>query len=125
MIKLSEYAKQNGVSYEAVRKQVKRYRTELGEHISIIKKTQYLDDEAISFLDKKRKENPIIIVEADKNERLEQLEIENKRLLVKVAELQDALLKEKDQVKVLQEEKIALLEQKNTKPNFWRWLRKE
>ena len=113
MITLREYAKRNNVSYEAVRKQVVRYKLELDGHISKIKKTQYLDDDAVKFLDSKRQENPIIIQEADRSERIEQLEAENKILLLKVAELQEALIQEKDQVKLLQTEKIALLEAKN------------
>ena len=40
---------------------------------------------------------------------------------LKVAELQDSLLKEKDEVKLLQEEKILLLEGNQARPwwKFW------
>ena len=47
--------------------------------------------------------------------------MENKALLLKVAELQEALLKEKDQVKLLQNEKIELLEAKNQKAEKKWW----
>ena len=119
MITLKEYAQRSGVTYEAVRKQVIRYKDELGEHVSIVKRTKYLDDEAVAFLDGKRKENPIFIQEADRSEKIERLEMENKALLVKIAELQEELLKEKDQVKLLQNEKIELLEQKNQETKRW------
>lgn len=112
MVSMREYAAQKGVSYEAVRKQVSRYKKELEGHITKVSRTQYLDDEAVAFLDGKRQENPVILLQMDKDEEIQRLHDENKALLLKVAELQDALLKEKDTVKELQTEKIALLEAK-------------
>ena len=113
MISIKDYAKNKGVSYEAVRKQVNRYKGELDGHIHKQNRTQYLDDEAVTFLDSKRAESPVILLQMDKDEEIQRLNDENKALLIKVAELQDALIKEKDNVKLLQEEKIALLEAKN------------
>ena len=121
MVSLKEYAKNKGVSYEAVRKQVNRYKDELKGHISKVNRTQYLDEEAVAFLDSKRAESPIIIMESGKDEEIQRLEMENKALLLKVAELQEALLKEKDQVKLLQNEKIELLEAKNQKSEKKWW----
>ena len=117
MISIKDYAKQKGVSYEAIRKQVHRYREDLGEHLVKKNRIQYLDEEAVAFLDARRAENPVIILEASKDEELLALRREKEALLVKVAELQDALLREKDRVSVLQEEKIALLEDKTTRNN--------
>lgn len=114
MISLKEYAQNKGCSYEAVRKQVNRYKDEIEEHIVKVGRTQYLDDEAVAFLDEKRADNPIILMETGKDEELKRLEAENKALLIKIAELQEALLYEKDQVKALQEDKIKLLEQKES-----------
>lgn len=111
MISMKEYAKQKGITYEAVRKQVSRYKEELEGHISKSNRTQYLDDEAVAFLDKKRAESPIIIMEQNKDDEILRLQDENKALLLKVAELQDALIHEKDRVQQLQDEKIALLEE--------------
>ena len=121
MVSIREYAKNKGCSYEAVRKQVSRYRSELEGHISKVGRTQYLDDAAVEFLDKKRADNPIVIMETSKDEELKRLEAENKALLVKIAELQEALLYEKDQVKLLQEDKIRLLEQKDEKKPWWKF----
>lgn len=121
MVSLKEYAKNKGVSYEAVRKQVNRYKDELKGHISKVNRTQYLDEEAVAFLDSKRAESPIIIMESGKDEEIQRMEMENKALLLKVAELQEALLKEKDQVKLLQNEKIELLEAKNQKAEKKWW----
>lgn len=127
MVSMREYAAQKGVSYEAVRKQVNRYKKELEGHITKVSRTQYLDDEAVAFLDEKRQENPVILLQADKDEEIQRLHDENKALLLKVAELQDALLKEKDTVKELQTEKIALLETKQEqeaakRKSWWGWL---
>jgi len=113
MTSIKDYAKQKNISYEAVRKQVRRYQKELEGHISRTNRTQYLDDEAVAFLDQKRAESPIIILESSKDEEIQRLSLENKALLLKVADLQEQLLSEKDQVKQLQQEKIALLEHVN------------
>lgn len=121
MVTIKEYAKNKGVSYEAVRKQLNRYSGELKGHVTKVGRTQYLDEEAILFLDGKRAENPIVILETSKDEELQRLEAENKTLLLKIAELQDELLREKDQVKQLQTEKIELLEAKNEKKRWGFW----
>lgn len=119
MISIKEYAKSKGVSYEAVRKQVARYEKELKDHVKKVNRTKYLDDEAVAFLDEKRADNPIIIMESSKDEEIQRLYDENKMLLMKVAELQEALLREKDEVKLLQNEKIELLEAKKKKKRWF------
>lgn len=121
MITLKEYAINNNISYEAVRKQVVRYKYELDGHIIKIRRTQFLDDEAVTFLDSKRQENPIIVQQADQSEEIAQLKREKEALLIKIATLQEELLKEKDQVKVLQNEKIELLEAKNQEAQSKWW----
>lgn len=103
MISLKDYAKSKKISYEAVRKQVARYKTELEGHISKIHRTQYLDDAAIKFLDEKRAINPVAIIQIDKDEEIERLKEENKSLLVNVATLQDSLLKSQSQIERLKE----------------------
>lgn len=121
MITIKDYAKSYGVSYEAIRKQVNRYKNELDGHILKNGRTQYLDDEAVAFLDSKRAETPVVILGNDKDEEIQRLQNENKALLLKVAQLQEDLLREKDQVKLLQTEKIELLEAKSKK---FRWFRR-
>ncbi len=111
MISMKDYAASKGVSYEAVRKQVNRYKDELDGHIFKQGRTQYLDDEAIAFLDDKRKNNPVVVLNTNKDEEIERLERENKALLLKIAELQESLLISKDTISALQTERIAFLEQ--------------
>ena len=116
VISLKDYAKQNNISYEAVRKQVVRYADELGAHIIRDGRQQFLDDEAVAFLDAKRQKNPVAIIQMDKDERIEALEEENKILLKKLNLVQDELIKEKDKVQTLLDEKreeIKLLEVQN------------
>lgn len=73
MMTLREYAADQGVSYEAVRKQLKRYETELSGHISKEKGVQYLDDYAVHFLTEKRNAQPIVIVNKDQTAHINDL----------------------------------------------------
>lgn len=116
VITLRDYAKQNNISYEAVRKQVVRYQDELAGHLIKDGRQQFLDEEAVAFLDARRQKNPVAIIQIEKDEKIEQLENENKQLLLKLAAVQDALLTEKDKTDALLAEKrdeIALLEADN------------
>lgn len=92
MISLKDYAKSNCISYEAVRKQVARYKNELGEHIIMHGRQQFLDEFAVNFLDDKRKKNPVVIQTVSKDERITELEQElseiQKKMLKREAELQ-------------------------------------
>lgn len=92
MISLKDYAKNKNVSYEAIRKQVNRYKTELKEHIHKVNRTQYLDDEAVAFLDSKRTEGLVILLQMDKDEEIQRLSDENKALLVQIAQIQNELI---------------------------------
>lgn len=96
MVTIKEYAAKKNVSYEAVRKQVNRYRGELGEHLYKHGRTQYLDEEGEAFLDNKRLSNPVVLVEKNKDEQLDELQRENDSLRIKIMELQEQLLSSKD-----------------------------
>lgn len=115
VISLKDYAKQNNVSYEAVRKQVVRYADELGAHIIRDGRQQFLDEEAIAFLDAKRQKNPVAIIQMDKDERIEALQNELNLAKNLIIELQDERNKLKDRNYALEQEtaKIALLEADN------------
>jgi len=86
VITLKDYADQKNVSYEAVRKQVARYANELGDHIIKDGRQQFLDEEAVAFLDSKRQKNPVVIYQQDKDDTIEQLRIEKENHLIKIAE---------------------------------------
>lgn len=92
MESIKNYAKARNISYEAARKQVKRYSVELEGHIRTQNRTQYLDNYAVELLDSHRQSSPIVIMQQDKDDELQQLRQENKALLQQVAALQDKLL---------------------------------
>ena len=107
------------VSYEAIRKQIKRYDAELEGHLIKQNRFLMLDDEAVQFLDGKRSENPVIVYEQNKDEELEQLRQENKMLLIQMNTVQDQLGKvqqkliaEMSTTKLLTQEKVQYLEYK-------------
>lgn len=91
VISLKDYAKQKNISYEAVRKQVNRYKDELEGHLIKDGRQQFLDEEAVAFLDGKRQKNPITLVQDRKNEVIEDLQQENKNLLIKIAAQADQI----------------------------------
>lgn len=91
VISLKEYAAQKNISYEAVRQQVVRYKDELAGHVIRDGRQQFLDDEAVAFLDAKRQKNPVAIIQMDKDEQIEALEEQVKQLLVKTAAQADRI----------------------------------
>lgn len=92
IMSIKDYARARKITYEAARQQVKRYEKELQGHIHRQNRTQYLDDYAVGLLDDHRQQNPVVVVNQDRDAELEQLRSENKTLLQQVAMLQDKLL---------------------------------
>lgn len=92
VMSIKNYAKARNISYEAARQQVKRYADELDGHITRQNRTQYLDDFAVELLDEHRQQNPVVVINQDRDEALEQLREENKALTQRVMLLQDKLL---------------------------------
>lgn len=109
MISLKDYAAQKNITYEAVRKSVARYKDELDGHIIKVDRKQYLDDEAVAFLDDKRQKNPVVIIQQDKDEQIEQLRRENNQLKNELLAAQKAMLDQKDEILRLKDENHALL----------------
>lgn len=91
VISLKDYAAQKNISYEAVRQQVVRYKDELAGHVIRDGRQQFLDEEAVAFLDAKRQKNPVAIIQMDKDEQIEDLEDQVKKLLVKTAAQADRI----------------------------------
>lgn len=92
MISFKDFARENSISYEAVRQQCKRYSIELDGHIYKEGRTQFLDDYAVEFLKTKRQKNPVVVLDLSKDEELEHLRQENKSLLIKLTEAQDSVI---------------------------------
>lgn len=109
MISMKDYAEQKNISYEAVRKSVARYKDELEGHIIKVDRTQFLDDEAVAFLDEKRQKNPVVIIQQSKDEEIEQLRREKELLKDDLIAAQKMLLAQKDEIARLTAENHALL----------------
>lgn len=86
MITIKDYAKESGVSYEAVRQRIKRYEKELEGHIHRQGRIQYLDDVAVAFLNEHRLLNPTVLYDRGAGEDFRALQ----------QELQDAKAEAKD-----------------------------
>lgn len=112
MITIRDYADKKKISYEAVRKQLKRYTQELKGHITVQNRTQYLDDFAVTFLDDKRKQSPVVIVEEARKEEYEAAKIQIEELKQTIIDLQNKLNVSKDKIMSLQEEKMTLIEER-------------
>lgn len=117
MLSLRQIAERQNVSYEAIRKQVVRYEEDLKGHIAVKNRTQYLDEWAVKFLQDRRRESPVVIVNQEKEEELkdlkDQVETLRTQLLTAQKELlksQEERLKAQDQIILLQEESRKTLE---------------
>ena len=74
MMTIKDYAKEQGVSYEAVRKQLSRYKNQLDEHIIKKGRQQFLDEYAVDFLTEKRNSQPVVVINQDQTNRINELE---------------------------------------------------
>lgn len=110
LITIKQYAQSQHISYEAIRKQVVAYKHDLQDHIIRKGRTQYLDEYAIEFLTKRRRESPVIVLEQSKDETIADLKDQIDALRVQLMTAQNELLREKDHIIELQEESRKSLE---------------
>lgn len=101
-VTIRDFANSQGISYEAVRKQLKKYADELNEHISVKGRTKYLDTYAVDFLSKKRRESPVILLQQDAISERERLKEEADRL-------KNALLDAQQKIIELQEDNKKMI----------------
>lgn len=137
MITIKEYADLHGKSVQSVYKQLKSKENAklLDGHIFTEKinnkNVKMLDDIAVKILDNASKQSIQIVTQNGDKEKIERLEEENKNLLMQIASIQQELIKtqkelsqEKDNVKLLQEQRIQLLESKEEpkeKKSWWKF----
>ena len=110
LVTLKKYAEDQGISYEAVRKQVIRYAEELSGHIIKQDRTQYLDPWAVEFLTNRRRESPIVMMNMDQSEENERLKEQVEILKSQLMTAQNELLKAKDRIIDLQDEAQKTIE---------------
>lgn len=111
MISMKDYAKQSGLSYEAVRKKVNRYEKELEGHIKKQHRTKYLDEYAVEFLEAHRDHKTMQIIEPD--EYCKSLEKANRELLEMLNNAKDRIIELTEANAELQiaEKEVKLLEE--------------
>ena len=99
-MQIKDYAKSRGITYEAVRRQIKQYAKDLEDHVTKQGKTYLLDDKAVTILDGHRI-NKTVVVEPTDNMVKDEVE----RLKAEIDQL-------KNQVIALQNDKIKYVEDK-------------
>ena len=99
-MQIKDYAKSRGITYEAVRRQLKQYDKDLKDHVTKQGKTYLLDDKAVTILDGHRI-NKTVVVEPTDNMVKDEVE----RLKAEISHL-------KDQVIALQNDKLKYVEDK-------------
>ena len=108
---IKNYADNRHVSYEAVRKQIKKYSKELEGLVYKKGRTTFLTEEAIDFLDSHRQDRTIVLEQSNDSERIEMLRTENERLKNMIIELQKQLAKEKvTRISMLETRNNAMLQ---------------
>lgn len=111
MITVKQYAEERGITIQAVHKSMngKRKAERLINHVEIRDGVKWLDDEAVAILDESRNKSPVVIINENKNEKIAELEAENKelreRILIREAELQNEIAKLNQEAKELYQEK--------------------
>jgi len=114
MIKLQDFAKQQGVTDRAIQKHLKTYATELeGLFQRKGPNGTWLTDEACEILRSKMKQQPVVVSET--SEVVEQLRNENKQLLQALNDAKDIIidLKDKNHALELENKETKLLEAQN------------
>lgn len=107
---IKQFAENQNVSYEAIRKQIVRYSKELNGHIIRKNRTQFLDEWAVDFLKKKRRENPVILMNTDVSEENERLREQIETLKTQLLTAQNELLASQKRIIDLQDEAKKTLE---------------
>lgn len=73
MTTIRDYARDHHVSYEAIRKQIAKYQEDLDGHVITKGKTKYIDDFAVAFLDDRRREAPVSVIQWEETEAVRSL----------------------------------------------------
>lgn len=108
MQKIRDYAAKSGISYEAVRKQIKRYAADLEGHIHVQGRTQYLDEVAEAFLDSHRERPGMALYEGADPVEIEQLKVKVEMLQEKLIAAQELALASQGALMEAQAARLAL-----------------
>ena len=112
LMTLKQFAEDQGISYEAVRRAVKRHGDKLTGHIIENDGIRYLDEEAVKILKERRRESPIVVQTMDQGEEIRELTAQIESLRAQLMQAQNELLSSKDRIIALQDEVKAGIEDK-------------
>lgn len=110
LMTLKQFADDQGISYEAVRRAVKRHGDKLTGHIIENDGVRYLDEEAVKILKERRRESPIVVQTMDQGEEIRELTAQIESLRAQLMQAQNELLSSKDRIIALQDELKAGIE---------------
>ena len=110
LVTIKQFADSQGISYEAVRKQLHKYSEELSGHVIPKDRTRYLDEVAVKFLQERRRESPIILQNMDQGEEISRLMDQVESLRAQLVSAQNKLLESQERIISLQDEAQKALE---------------
>ena len=110
LVTIKQFADSQGISYEAVRKQLHKYSEELSGHVIRKDRTRYLDEVAVKFLQERRRESPIILQNMDQGEEISRLMDQVESLRAQLVSAQNKLLESQERIISLQDEAQKALE---------------
>lgn len=93
MITVKQYAEERGITIQAVHQsmQGKRKKERLEGHVTVIDGIKWLDEEAVAILDESRNKSPVVYEKAEANQRIEELEENERIMLAKIAAQADRI----------------------------------
>lgn len=109
LVTIKQFADSQGISYEAVRKQLQKYSEELSGHVIRKDRTRYLDEKAVEFLKERRRESPIVLQTIDQGEEIGRLQDQVESLKAQLVTAQNKLLEAQERVISLQEDRKSVV----------------
>lgn len=112
MLSIKEYARKCGKTEQAVYKQIKAQKNKerLKGHIIRESGKQWLDEEAIKILDESREQNPVVVMEMNRDDQIRELEAECEQYKAKILELQETVIQKQDQIIQLQQNQRGIMD---------------
>lgn len=114
---IKTYAKQKGVSTQAVYKQIRNHEKELKGHIFKESGKKWLDEYAIDYLDRQSQQSAVAIQSLERDEAMEMLQNKYIEILESYKDLADQLANQKTLLLVAQSEKQEAEKQINSAEN--------
>ena len=108
IIDVKSYARQKGVSTQAVYKQISNYNDELKDHIIKEKGKRWLDDYAVEFLDRQSNASAVAVQTIEKDEAVELLKDKYIAVLEDVKQMGIELQEAKSQLALAEKSQAQL-----------------